>query len=114
MAAYDRLVGDGAAVTELHHSCEIDAESQTDLQGLKTKVIEAEALESSGLVEALVGIQKVRRDRHIRDLLDLEEAAAWPYMVSNDTASFDFPVVHGVIRQAEVAIIINLPAIRDL
>ena len=35
-------------------------------------------------------------------------------MVSNDTASFDFPVVHGVIRQAEVAIIINLPAIRDL
>ena len=58
MAAYDRLVADGAAVTELHHSCEIDAESQTDLQGLKTKVIEAEALESSGLVEALVAYPK--------------------------------------------------------
>ena len=35
-----------------------DAESQTDLQGLKTKVIEAEALESSGLVEALVAYPK--------------------------------------------------------
>ena len=58
MAAYDRLVADGATVTELHHSCEIDAESQTDLQGLKTKVIEAEALESSGLVEALVAYPK--------------------------------------------------------
>ena len=69
---------------------------------LSTKVIDDPKFSiSSFRNSSAVCIQKIRWDRHISDLLDHEEAAARPYMVSDDTASFDFPIAHGVIGQAK-------------